>query len=222
MKKFFLLSSILLSFLTDSQTWAGINLNRCFVLNNSLHHSNNLRSELQVQKIIWEKGISLDYLESGNISFESVLAIRPSFIHGFALAQKGHGNSGKLPKGNTPELNFSKLAKTTVTINSGFSFYFKKIIEEGIKTQITIIKTALEIIAKVDFISRLKNIQCPALIIWNKKDAICIKISHEAMANYIKKAKQIVYDSIPLRLEQPQRFVNDLQQFIQSIQFFYL
>src|SRR5688572_15070142 len=77
--------------------------------------SNN---ELKVQRIALSTGVTLDYAEKGPASgtpviflhgitdswhsFESVLLHLPSSIRGFALTQRGHGDSERPAEGYTP------------------------------------------------------------------------------------------------------------------------
>ena len=100
------------------------------------------------------------------------------------------------------------------------SAYYRLLVDEGTKTPVRVFQAALKGIIQVDFVPQLKNIQCPALIMWGDKDAFCFRKGQDAMANNIQKAKLVVYEGVghALHWQEPKRFVNDLLQFIQSNQ----
>ena len=312
MKKLLSLPIILLSALAVGQVPEGINQEH---LNSSMTtvsetSTTALKKDLPVQRIALKTGVTLDYVEKGNAkgmpviflhgitdswhSFESVLKHLPSSMRGFALTQRGHGDSEKPLEGYAPKdfaadvaafiqqkglgsaivvghsmggvhaqqfaLNYPKLTRAIVIIDSDASFidnpgmpefyrdvnkmegiiswefmdefqratlaksidsaYYKLLVAEGTKTPVRVFQAALKGILKVDFIPQLKNIQCPALILWGDKDAFCFRKGQEAMARGIKNAKLVVYEGVghALHWEEPRRFVTDLVQFVQSIQ----
>ncbi len=269
-----------------------------------------LKEELTVRKITLKTGVTLDYVEKGAAngtpviflhglsdswhSFEKVFDYLPSSIRGFALTQRGHGDSEKPADGYAPKdfaadvaafiqqkelkkavvvghsmggvhaqqfvLSYPKLAQAVVIIDSDPSFidnpgmpefyhdvsklegviswqfmdgfqkatlakpidsaFYRVIVEEGVKMPVSVFKAVLKGLLQVDFVPQLKNIHCPALILWGDKDAFCIRKGQDLMANNIKNAKLVIYEGVghALHWEEPERFVKDLLKFIHSAQ----
>lgn len=312
MKKLFLLPFTLLSIAAFAQTLEGVDPEHLIMTEPQQSPKDALAiDQLRVQKIALKTGVTLDYVEKGNKtgipviflhgitdswhSFESVFACLPPFIHGFAITQRGHGDSEKPAEGYTPKhfaadvaafirqkglqsaivvghsmggvhaqqfaLDYPKLAKGIVIIDSDASFidnpgmpefyrevtklegpitwqfmdefqrstlakpidsaYYRVLVEEGLKIPVKVFQAALKGILQVDFVPQLKNIQCPVMIVWGDKDAVCFKKGQDLMASNIKKSKLVIYEGAghALHWEEPKRFADDLQQFVQSMQF---
>jgi non-heme chloroperoxidase len=99
------------------------------------------------------------------------------------------------------------------------SVYYKLLVNEGLKTPLPVFKAALSDMVQADFVSQLKAIQCPVLIFWGDKDAICLKPTQNQFTKNIRGARLVVYKGVghALHWEAPARFAKDLTQFVQSL-----
>ena len=119
MKILLLLPLVIFSINTFPQTLEGVNPEHLVtpVVHQSIKgHAS--KGSLSVQKIALKTGVTLDHVEKGNKtgtpviflhgltdswhSFESVFATLPSSVRGFAITQRGHGDSEKPAEGYTP------------------------------------------------------------------------------------------------------------------------
>jgi non-heme chloroperoxidase len=71
-----------------------------------------------------------------------------------------------------------------------------------------------------NYIGGLQSFDKPALIIWGDKDAYCPEEDQELLNKTLKKSKLLVYEGIghAVHWEDPERFADDLVNFIQTVQ----
>lgn len=96
------------------------------------------------------------------------------------------------------------------------SSFYKLLVEEGTKTPVRVFQAALKGIIETDFSTQLKNIQCPALIIWGDKDGFVFRKGQETFVKNIRKVTFLEYKGVghSPQWEQPERFSADLVNFI--------
>lgn len=99
------------------------------------------------------------------------------------------------------------------------SSYFNFLVEEGLKTPVRVFKAAFTGIMEVDFSEELKKINAPVLIFWGDADSICTRKGQDILQRNIKNSKLLVYEDTghALHWEEPQRFADDLADFINTI-----
>jgi len=100
------------------------------------------------------------------------------------------------------------------------SAYFGTIVSEGMKVPTAVFQSALKEVLEHNLVEDIKSIQKPVLIFWGDKDLVCLREGQEVLKANIKNAKWMEYKGIghALHWEEPVRFVNDLVQFINSLQ----
>src|SRR5688500_14649676 len=107
MKKLFLLSFLFLFFLSSAQQLEGVDPEHLVGYSSLVNRADQFR----VNRIRLSTGVELEYTEQGirgntavvflhgitdsRISFEETFLHLPSYIHAFALSQRGHGASSK-------------------------------------------------------------------------------------------------------------------------------
>ena len=99
--------------------------------------------------------------------------------------------------------------------------FYNTMVDEGIKTPVRVFQAALGAMLKVNLVSQLKEINCPALLIWGDKDAVCLQPGQELMAKEMKQAKLVVYEGIghSPHWEKPDRVARHLRLFVKTLQF---
>ena len=97
--------------------------------------------------------------------------------------------------------------------------YFKTVVDEGLKVPAPVFAAALAGLLSVDFTEQLNTITVPTVIFWGEKDAFCSASDQERLVNNLRHAKKLVYRETghALHWEKPQRFVNDLLDFLYKV-----
>ena len=100
------------------------------------------------------------------------------------------------------------------------STYFETIVNEGLKVPTAVFQSALKEVLEHNLVEDIKSIKKPVMIFWGEKDLVCLREGQEILKSNIKNAKWNEYKGIghALHWEEPVRFVNDLLQFINSLQ----
>ena len=98
--------------------------------------------------------------------------------------------------------------------------YFEILVNESMKLPAAVVKSVFRGIMEVDFTNKLKTFQAPVLILWGDKDAFCFEQDQAVLQSNIKSAKLKVYNGTghALHWEQPEKFVDDLEEFVDTIQ----
>lgn len=99
------------------------------------------------------------------------------------------------------------------------SSYFETVVNEGLKVPTAVFQAACKGMLEDNLVEELKTIKKPALIFWGEKDAVCLRKGQERLRNNIKNVQWKEYKGTghALHWEEPQRFVKDLVQFINSL-----
>jgi len=92
-------------------------------------------------------------------------------------------------------------------------------INESMKVPLYVWKEAMRGIISVNCTTQLKSLSIPVLIFWGSNDSICLKPGQKRVIQNLKNAKLIVYDGTghALHWEEPNRFVNDVTKFVNSL-----
>lgn len=109
----------------------------------------------------------------------------------------------------------SEFQKSTLAVPID-SAYLNILIGESMKVPARIWKDVLNGLMPVDYLKQLWQIKNPALIIWGDRDVFCPKKDQTDLQQAIKGSKLSIYEGTghAVHWEQPQRFANDLLQFI--------
>lgn len=99
------------------------------------------------------------------------------------------------------------------------SAFFRLLVDEAVKIPLPVFQTALNGIMDTDFTTSLKDLQCPALIIWGDQDVFCQKAGQDVLAKQLKFSTFKVYEGVghSPHWQEPERVANDLSRFIQTI-----
>ncbi len=99
------------------------------------------------------------------------------------------------------------------------SSYFELIVDESMKMPVTAFKAAFKGLIDVDYVSELKNIKAPVLILWGDADAFFKADGQELLKKNISHAKYITYKGTghAIHWEEPVKFAADITFFVNSI-----
>lgn len=108
--------------------------------------------------------------------------------------------------------------KSTITKPIGDE-YFNTIVAETMKVPARVWKAIAIELRKIDYTPELGGITQRTLILWGDQDIFCLKNNQDDLRNNIKNSNLITYQGIghALHWEDPQRFVSDLLNFMQSL-----
>lgn len=97
--------------------------------------------------------------------------------------------------------------------------FLDTLVVESLKVPAAIFKSAFKGILETELVPHLREINRPVLIFWGDKDSICQQAGQYAMRNHISGAKLIIYQGTghALHWEEPHRFVQDLHQFLNTL-----
>jgi pimeloyl-ACP methyl ester carboxylesterase len=109
--------------------------------------------------------------------------------------------------------------KSTITKQIDSS-YFEIIVNEGLKVPTAVFQAACKGMLEDNLAEEIKTIRKPALIFWGEEDAVCQRKGQERLRKNISNVHWIEYKGTghALHWEEPQRFVKDLVQFINSLE----
>ncbi|MBC7850555.1 MAG: alpha/beta hydrolase [Chitinophagaceae bacterium] len=96
------------------------------------------------------------------------------------------------------------------------SKYFNTVVNESRKVPVHVWKSALAELIKANYTNELSKINIPTLIVWGEKDSFCQRKEQDELLKSIRGAKLLIYPGTghALHWEQPERFVKDLENFI--------
>ena len=96
--------------------------------------------------------------------------------------------------------------------------FLDRVVAESLKLPARVWRSALAGLLATDTKDKLHRIQCPTLILWGDRDAIFAREEQQRLVEVIPGATLRVYleTGHTPHWEQPERFVQDLQTFIQS------
>lgn len=96
--------------------------------------------------------------------------------------------------------------------------FYNKLVAEGMKVPFNVFKSACTGMIEADLREDLKQIKAPVRIFWGDKDNFCFLSDQETLASNIADVKLVVYENTghALHWEKPERFTNDLVQFIKA------
>lgn len=96
--------------------------------------------------------------------------------------------------------------------------FMENVITESGKVPTRVWRDALAGLLAADSTDDLHRIQCPTLILWGDRDTIFAREEQEKLRKAIPGARLIVYPETghAPHWEQPERFIQDLQMFVQS------
>ncbi|MFI5132640.1 MAG: alpha/beta fold hydrolase, partial [Chitinophagales bacterium] len=99
------------------------------------------------------------------------------------------------------------------------SNYLNLYVNETMKVPARVWKAVMNGFMSIDYSRELYKIKRPVLIFWGDRDAICTKADQDILAKEISNAKLIVYEGTghALHWEEPQRFADDLADFIINV-----
>ncbi len=98
--------------------------------------------------------------------------------------------------------------------------YLDTVVKESLKLPARVWKAAFKDLMAADLSAELGKIKAPTLIIWGDKDAYFLREQQDALAAGIANAKLVIYSGAghALHWEAPQRFANDLVEFVQTLE----
>ncbi|HEX2535154.1 MAG TPA: alpha/beta hydrolase [Chitinophagaceae bacterium] len=99
------------------------------------------------------------------------------------------------------------------------SAYLNLLIGEGLKVPVRVFQAAFTGLMETDLRGSLPRIQCPVLVLWGGRDAICRREGQETLRRRIPGAQLLIYQEAghALHWEEPQRCARDLFSFLQPI-----
>jgi non-heme chloroperoxidase len=121
-----------------------------------------------------------------------------------------------LLKGNNINREFMTAFQAATLATPIDSADFKLYVDEGLKCPLRVFQTALTGLAEINLLSEMKTVKVATAIFWGDKDAFFLKEGQDALKNSVPHARQYTYNNMghAVHWEQPQRFANDLTQFI--------
>lgn len=99
------------------------------------------------------------------------------------------------------------------------SVYFNLLVDESMKMPVTAFKAAFKGLVDVDYVTELKNIKTPVLILWGDADAFFKAEGQALLKKNISHAKYITYEGTghAIHWEEPVRFAADITSFVNSV-----
>ena len=144
------------------------------------------------------------------ISSEAALKDNPGFPE---LVSEINKLTDPVPYEFVSEFQHSTVVKT---VNSENMDLF---IDESLKVPSYVWKQVAHAFMEVDYTNDLEKIKIPCLIVWGDKDEMCPKKDQLILASLIKNSRIIIYENTGhgLHWEEPQKFANDVLDFIKQL-----
>ena len=114
---------------------------------------------------------------------------------------------------------FAKAFQSSTLVNPVDSTFFNQLVTESTKVPAHVWQQALAALTETNYLNKLKSIYQPTLILWGDMDTYCMKESQDKLHIHIQNSKLLIYESTghALHWEKPERFANDITEFVNSI-----
>lgn len=99
--------------------------------------------------------------------------------------------------------------------------YYRLLVTESMKPTVTVFRNAFTDIMDTDLTDSLKKLNKPVLLLWGDKDGFIAMSDQDQLVKQIKNAKLVIYKGTghALHWEEPNRFVSDLLNFVQLVNY---
>ncbi len=121
---------------------------------------------------------------------------------------------------DAPDNNFIRLFQQSTIIKPVAPSFIDTVVNESSKLPGYVWKAIAKETLHSNLAPQLKRINVPTLILWGNKDSFCRKQDVEQLLSAIPHAKLIEYDGTghAIHWEEPVKFVEDIDDFIRSLQ----
>jgi pimeloyl-ACP methyl ester carboxylesterase len=92
-------------------------------------------------------------------------------------------------------------------------------VRESRKVPARVWRAALDGLLEDHFCARIPTIQAPVLLVWGSADSYALRADQDLLRSALPNARLLVYEHVghALHWEQPQRFANDLADFVATL-----